>query len=94
MHAEEDGDEIRAETERKGLWDTADEVRKLIDNLGAKERASVKKRDDSEAKRENREINNKRPGTSRSESTSTGSRINNEDCGNKAISQDGESRKR
>lgn len=93
-YAEEDGDEIRAETERKGLSDTADEVRKLIDNLGAKERASVKKRDDSEAKRENREISNKRPGTSRSESTSTGSRINNEDSGNKAISKDGESRKR
>lgn len=93
-YAEEDGDEIRAETERKGLSDTADEVRKLIDNLGAKERASVKKRDDSEAERENREISNKRSGTSRSEGTSTGSRINNEDCGNKAISQDGESRKR
>ncbi len=93
-YAEEDGDEIRAETERKGLSDTADEVRKLIDNLGAKERASVKKRDDSEAKRENREIGNKRSGTSRSKSASTGSRIRNENCGNKAISQDGESRKR
>ena len=91
--AEIDGG-VSTEDIRSELTYTTDEVRNLIDDLGIKERIAEEKREDSTAKRENREAEQKRQRNSRSEKASSRSRGNDEDGGSKSFYQDASNRKR
>ena len=86
---EEIGGGVSTEDIRSGLTNTTDEVRKLIYDLGTKERIAEEKREDSTAKRE---AEQKRQGTSRSEKASSRSSSDKEGHRSKINSDYGGSR--